>query len=315
MESAIQQTYDIVKLLFTRMLPVLFVFTFLQEKGLLNGLDRIAGWVIKWTGFSSVTGQAFLANVGSVYAGSGMLVNLYNEKRISRSYLILSVVYAAFPAHLRIMISSTGPVVFSLLTFPVALFYVGFCLMAALLKLVIAGVLSLFLLSWKETPDITYTTKRNTSTVQSMSTRIAIILSVKRTFYYAWRIALFVSLITLVVFFLEHAGVFRVLPISVTLIGLPEEFNAALFAYMGNAYAGMGIISSLLTHNQADTLSAVKLLVFCMMCSRPIVMIKETPSYYFGLYGPANGAILILFHLSVFLPLCVMTLWIMEIIQ
>ncbi|ETR69878.1 MAG: hypothetical protein OMM_09223 [Candidatus Magnetoglobus multicellularis str. Araruama] len=34
------------------------------------------------------------------------------------------------------------------------------------------------------------------------------------------------------------------LPISVSMIGLPEQFNTALFSYIGNAYAGMGQIAS-----------------------------------------------------------------------
>ncbi|MBU1056021.1 MAG: hypothetical protein KKC46_19670 [Proteobacteria bacterium] len=64
------------------------------------------------------------------------------------------------------------------------------------------------------------------------------------------------------------------LPISVTIIRLPEEYNTALFSYIGNAYAGMGLIASFLINNKADTNAAIKLLVFCMMCSRPIVAIK-----------------------------------------
>lgn len=80
-------------------------------------------------------------------------------------------------------------------------------------------------------------------------------------------------------------------------------------------YADMRLIASFLKQNQTNTLTAMKLLVFCMMCSRPIVMIKESPSYYFGLYGLANGTILILFHLGVFLPLCAFILWILELIK
>ncbi|MCA1787215.1 MAG: hypothetical protein LC657_14675, partial [Desulfobacteraceae bacterium] len=144
METVIREILHVLELLFTRMLPILFIITFLQEKGLFDGLDRMARWVVKWTGFSSVTGQAFIANMGSVYAGSGMLVNLYRDGRISRSNLILSVIFAAVPAHLRLLLTSLGPMVFSLFTLPVALFYVSFSLMVAFLKLVIAGGLSIF---------------------------------------------------------------------------------------------------------------------------------------------------------------------------
>ncbi|ETR69879.1 MAG: hypothetical protein OMM_03637 [Candidatus Magnetoglobus multicellularis str. Araruama] len=147
MEPAVQQTLDILKLLLTRMLPVLFIITFFQEKGLLKKLDKLGLYIVKWTAFTSITGQAFIANLGSVYAGSGMLVNLFKDKQISRSNLILSVVFAAFPAHLRITLSSTGPVVFSLFTFPVALFYVCISLLDATLKLLTAGILSFLLLS------------------------------------------------------------------------------------------------------------------------------------------------------------------------
>jgi|GEM_PF-5490986 len=57
--------------------------------GVLKRLERVAGWIIGRTGFSSVTGHAFISNVGSVYAGSGLLVNMCRDGKISRLYLIL----------------------------------------------------------------------------------------------------------------------------------------------------------------------------------------------------------------------------------
>lgn len=309
MESVAQETLYVLKLLYTRMLPILFLMTLIQEKGWLNGLDHVAGRIIGRTGFSSITGHAFISNLGSVYAGSGLLVNMYKDGKISRIYLILSVIFAAFPAQIRVLSTSTAPLVFSLFSLPVALFYVGFTLMDALVKLIIVSLLSLLLLTKDNTPSPADAHPHGQKTFSAKSTTDALRAAAKRTFYYAWRITLFVSLVMLVVYLLEEIGFFQMIPFSVTLVGLPEELNTALYSYMANVYAGMGMIASLLMQDRVSTLEAMKLLIFCMMCSRPLVMIKESPSYYFGLYGPANGTLLILFHLGVFVPLCAVTLW------
>jgi hypothetical protein len=188
-----------------------------------------------WTAFSSVTGQAFIANMGSVYAGSGMLINLFREGRIYRSNLILSVIFAAFPAHLRLLLTSIGPVVFSLFTFPVALFYVSFSMVIALLKLVIAGGLSIFLLPKTSLPEYEKNTSPSEPAMVSKANGDAFKSALKKTLYFARRTTVFVSLVMLAVFALERTGFFQMLPVSVTLIGLPETFDTVLFSYMGNA--------------------------------------------------------------------------------
>ena len=114
------------------------------------------------------------------------------------------------------------------------------------------------------------------------------------------KLIIFITLITGIVFYLNQYGIFQKLPLNVRLIGLPEKFNIALFSYLGNAYAGMGIISDFFDKGELTTMTAIKLLVFCMLCSRPIVAIKESPTYYLGLYGMKNGVLLLLFNLFVF---------------
>ena len=74
----------------------------------------------------------------------------------------------------------------------------------------------------------------------------------------------------------------------------------ALYSYMGHTYAGMGIISDFLKNGVISSVVAMKLLLFCMLCSRPIIIIKESPSYYLGLFGFQNGLIILLFNLSIF---------------
>ncbi len=185
----------------------------------------------------------------------------------------------------------------------------------ALTKLMVAGVLSHLLLLKGNSPMAVDTPNQGTQPVANgKPTSLVLRAALRRTVAYAWRISLFVSVITVAVFYMERLGIFQMLPIGVDYIGLPDEFNTTLYAYMGNAYAGMGMIGAILMEHRLNTLEAINLLVFCMMYSRPIVMIKESPSYYFGLYGPANDCLLILFHLGVFIPLCFLVLWLVRMV-
>jgi hypothetical protein len=307
MKEVFLQSLHIVTLVCKRALPVLFIFTYLQEKKYLEFLDKFSTRIVGKTGFSTITGKAFVANVASAYAGGGLLMNLYRENRISRSNLILSAIFASFPAHIRILMTSTGPVVFTLLTFPVAVFYVVFSLIVAVTKMLIAGLLSHhFANKWS-------VVKANQLAIHDLpkpleENRSAITVAFKRTLRYALRMIVFITIVTWVVFYCDNLGLFDKLPFSVAIVGLPEAYNTALFSYLGNVYAGMGVIADFLTKGTLATPDAIKLLVFCMLCARPIIALKESPSYYFGLYGFHNGLLLITFHLSVFMVLGVLTL-------
>ncbi|MCK5213948.1 MAG: hypothetical protein KAR05_01160 [Candidatus Omnitrophica bacterium] len=309
MDEIFQKSFHIVKLISMRAIPVLFVVTYLQERGAFKFLDKFAKAIVAKTGFSTVTGKAFVANTGSIYAGGGMLVNMYNRGEISRVNLILSASFAAFPAHVKILLTATGPVVFSLFTFPVALFYVCFSLASAFFRLMVAGFLSHKVITKEEVTRVNGYLALQPHKSRSTRKRTALKAALKRTMRYAVKMVVFVTLITGLVFYLNEHGIFQKLPLNVSLIGLPEKFNVALFSYLGNAYAGMGVISDFITKGELTTMVAIKLLIFCMLCSRPIVAIKESPTYYLGLYGMKNGILLMLFNLSIFSILAVSVLF------
>jgi hypothetical protein len=106
--------------------------------------------------------------------------------------------------------------------------------------------------------------------------------------------------VTSVVYYLQKEGVFRKLPFGVGILQLPDELNVVLYAYLGNAYAGMGIMGELVRNGTLSTRAAIELLAFCMLCSRPIVTLIEAPSYYFGFFGFLNGLLIMSMTLSVF---------------
>lgn len=308
MEEAFQKSLHIVKLISMRALPVLFVVTYFQERGAFKFFDKFARAIVAKTGFSTVTGKAFVANSGSIYAGSGMLVNMYNRGEISRINLILSASFAAFPAHIRILLTSTGPVVFSLFTFPVALFYICFSMGTALSRVILAGLFSHMAIKKEEVERVNHCLESQPHKSGTVKKRVALKAAFKRVASYALKLVFFVTLITGLVFYLNQHGIFQKLPLNVRLIGLPEKFNTVLFSYLGNAYAGMGVISDFFAKGELTTMVAIKLLVFCMLCSRPVVALKESPSYYLGLYGVKNGVLLLLFNLSIFSILAVSVL-------
>jgi hypothetical protein len=124
--------------------------------------------------------------------------------------------------------------------------------------------------------------------------------SLKESIRYFLKLTIFVVVVTSVVYYLQKAGVFRKLPFGVGILKLPDELNVVLYAYMGNTYAGMGIMGELVRNGMLPTSTAIELLAFCMLCSRPIVTLIEAPSYYFGFFGFLNGLLIMLMTLSIF---------------
>ncbi|MDI6606784.1 MAG: hypothetical protein QME65_06570, partial [Candidatus Omnitrophota bacterium] len=119
MNEIIFKSFKIVALVAMRALPILFVVTYLNERGYFRIFDRFAAKVVAKTAFGPSTGKAFMANIGSVYAGGGILLDMFKQGKISRAEMVLSVNFASFPGRIRVLLTSTGPVVFSLFPLPV----------------------------------------------------------------------------------------------------------------------------------------------------------------------------------------------------
>ncbi|MDI6606727.1 MAG: hypothetical protein QME65_06275, partial [Candidatus Omnitrophota bacterium] len=133
-------------------------------------------------------------------------------------------------------------------------------------------------------------------------------IALERAFNYALRLLFYVTLVTAAVFYLNEKGIFERLPLNVGMVGLPGQYNTALYSYIGNAYAGMGIISEFLKQGEVSAIIGIKLLIFCMICSRPIIALKESPSYYLGFFGLRNGLLIMSFNLAVFIGLGLLAL-------
>jgi hypothetical protein len=140
--EAFRQSLALAGFVTLRAVPVIFAVALMQEYGLLRYIDVLANKVVSRTAFGPETGRAFIANAGSVYAGGGILVDLYRKGRISRANLILSSLFTGFPGSVRVLFTSVGPVAFSLLTFPIALYYVCLYLFSAAANMVTAALLS-----------------------------------------------------------------------------------------------------------------------------------------------------------------------------
>lgn len=298
--EALQQSLHIVEVICIRAIPVIFIVALMQGYGLLRYVEFLAGKVVKRTAFGIETGQAFIANAGSAYAGGGILMDMYKKGGISQVNLVLSVVFASFPSYVRILLTSIGPVAFTLLAFPVAFFYVFLSLAAAAGNMTVAGFLSHRFVNTDDqvsTKNIASPTK-----LQKMPKnhrRIAM-TALTQSLRYSVKLAIYMIVVTSIVFYCQKAGLFQKLPLSVDFLGLSEKFNVVLYAYMGNSYAGMGIMGELMRSGALSTIEAIKLLTFCMLCSRPVVTILEAPSYYFGFFGFKSGLLIMLFTLSIF---------------
>lgn len=317
--EALRQSLALAGFVCLRAAPVIFAVALLQEYGLLRHIDFLAKKVVSRTAFGPETGQAFIANAGSVYAGGGILVALYREGRISRANLVLSSIFSGFPGSVRVLFTSVGPVAFSLLTFPVALFYVCLYLLSATVNMLAAGALSHRLLRAEEVraplaeAEKTGNGRSLPETCRAPKDhRRAVAAALKQSLRYTGKMIVSLVVITAIVFACQEAGLFRKLPFGVAFLGLPDAGNAALFAYIGNAYAGMGILGELVRSGVLSTPAALKLLTFSMLCSRPIVTLLEAPAYYFGFYGLWNGQLIMLFSLSIFTVLATTVLVVMQ---
>jgi hypothetical protein len=294
---------------------MIFIITLLKEYGLLRYIESFAGKVVDRTAFGLETGQAFIAKAGSAYAGGGILVDMYKKGRISQVNLVLSVIFASFPAYVRLMLTSVGPVVFTLLAFRVAFFYVCFSLTAATCNMLIAGALShRFIQVTDRVGAEGIDDAAKPQEARSVNHLQIVMSAFKQSARYAVKMVTYMIVITSVVFYCQKAGLFQKLPFGVGFLGLPERFNVVLYSYIGNSYAGMGIMGELIRSGALSTIAAIKLLVFCMLCSRPIVTLIEAPSYYFGFFGFKSGLFIMLFTLSVFSSLAITALIVMQIL-
>jgi len=298
--EALQQSLHIVKVICIRAVPVVFIVALMQEYGLLRHIEFLAGKVVKRTAFGMETGQAFIANAGSAFAGGGILLDMYKKGIISQANLVLSVIFTSFPSYVRILFTSVGPVVFTLLAFPVAFFYVCFSLTAAACNMLVAGFLSHRFVDAGD--QINTKSGSSTTKLRKMPRNHlqVVMTALKHSMLYSVKLAIYVIVITSIVFYCQKAGLLQKLPLGVGFLGLSEKFNVVLYAYIGNTYAGMGIMGELLRCGALSTAVAIKLLIFCMLCSRPVVTILEAPSYYFGFFGFKNGLLIMFFTLSIF---------------
>ena len=304
MDEVFIRSFNVTRYVFLKAVPVLFVTIYLQERGFFNLFTRLSSKIVRHTGFSRITGDAFVANFGSSYAGGGLLVEAYRKKKISRLNLICSAIFCSFPAYLRVSVVSTIPVAFSLLTFPLACFYAVFSFIVSAVKIIIVGTASLFLFDKNQMSAISLNEvinpKKKKTTEGSPGKR-----ALKRTCKLALRILILVFVSTTFVFYLGKAGLLEKIPISASVIDLPDTLNPAIFTYIAHPYAGMGVIKDYSSRDLITTIGAMKLLLFCMLFSRPITALKEAPSYYFGIYGIANGTLIIFFNLAVFFMLSI----------
>lgn len=298
--KSIIQSLSFAKSILMVSLPVLCAVKFCEQAGFFRYFDRFSQVVVSYTFFQAVTGKAFLANLGSVYAGSALLMEKYENREISRANLILSVIFSGFLPRIRVLFTYTLPIVFPLLTLPVAMFYAGFFLTIAIARLVISAILSRYLQCQEKTPLTKGTPVCQTRPSGHKSfirynvveaAGVSIIWSAKLGVKIVIHILLISSLFT----YMQFKGIFSYIPLNLSWFGLPEASISAFYAYIANTYSGMAIIGSFLSSGQINSVEGIKLLLFCTMASYPIMALKEAPSYYFGIYGLNNGLILILF--------------------
>lgn len=313
------KSLTLVKYTLTVSVPILIIVKYCDYAGYIKYLDKFAYHIVKRTNFLNVTGKAFLANLGSVYAGSALLLEKYEKKELSRTNLILSVIFAGFLPRIRILLTYTLPVVISLLTPPLVIFYAIFSLFNTFFRLAASVILSKIMLNDKNET----TTKTNniapTPEIPKVAKSIffypllnkAIQSSLKLTF----KIVIHILIITTIFNYLQLKGLFEFIPLKLSFFGLPQKCDSAFYAYIAHTYSGISMIGSFLTEGRITTLAGIKLLLFCMMATRPIVAIKEAPSYYFGVYGIKNGSIIVFTDLVIFMITGLITFYLLSFIS
>ena len=301
----VERSFSIVLRMLKLTMPSMFVIQFMRESGWLKFLDKYSFAVVRFTGFEKEIGEAFFASIGSAYAGSGILIDLYKRGILSLPGIVLSSVYISLASHVRLVVTYTMPAAFSLLPFKAALGYVGFMFANGILKSISAGMFSHFIPVYapqhKQSEAVEAAGKLKGKTASGFS-RDSSMPPWKSALLSTWRLCrramFFAFLSSFVIYWLDSKGVFEALPINPAWFGMPPETLHILAGWFAHLYAGMGMLGQLATEGHMTDLNVFRTCLFCAIASRPIFFIKEAPGYYFGLFGPKIGLCLFAYHMG-----------------
>ena len=303
--SIVERSFSIVLRMLKLTVPSMFVVQFMRESGWLRFLDKYAFAVVRFTGFEKEIGEAFFASMGSAYAGSGILIDLYKRGILSLSGIVLSSVYISLASHVRLVVTYTIPAAFSLLPFRAALGYVGFMFANGILKSISAGLLSHILPVYAPRHRQSEAVEAVGNVAGEKTSDLGPEASMppwKSALLSTWRLCrramFFAFLSSLLIYWLDSKGVFEALPINPAWFGMPSETLHILAGWFAHIYAGMGIIGQLAAEGSMSDLEVFRTCLFCAIASRPIFFIKEAPGYYFGLFGPKIGLCLFAYHMG-----------------
>lgn len=299
-------------------LPTIFVFQYLRYSGRLDFLGRFSSRVVHGTPFDKDIGHAFLVNLGSAHVGGGMLVDMHRRGLLTLPGIVLASVFISFLPSLRLIITRTAPVAFSLLPFAAGAGYVLFVFSVAVLKMLSARSLSKRITIVE--PEVSEGEVREDIAVPEPSAKDEKPAEgemqgppMRRAWAATWgvgRRALLISFCSsLVIYWLADKGVFDRIPIEPEYFGLPPETLKVFAAWIAHPYAGMGVAGDYVANGMLTTWDVLRVGIACSMLTRPLWMIREAPGYYIGLYGVRVGCLLMLYHLVALYAVGVAILW------
>lgn len=316
--TVLERSLRLVFRMATWTLPTIFVFQYLRFSGRLDFLGRFSSHVVHGTPFDKDIGHAFLVNLGSAHVGGGMLVDMHRKGVLTLPGIVLASVFISFLPSLRLLITRTAPVAFSLLPLTAGAGYVLFVFAVAVLKMLSARSLSkrVAIVDFDassselrgEIPEDNATPGKQDNAEGGEQSP-----PMRRAWAATWgvgRRALLISFCSsLVIYWLSDKGVFDRIPIAPETFGLPPETLKVFAAWIAHPYAGMGVAGDYVSSGTLTSWDVLRVGIVCSMLTRPLWMIREAPGYYVGLYGLRVGPILMLYHLVALYSVGLALLW------
>ncbi len=271
-------------------LPVLVVSVFLMSLLTFSGYIYKTSWIarplMRFGHLHESLGISFITAFGSPSAASAMLRSLHENRLITKNEVIIAVLSNAFPV--MVMESRTMlPVMISFLG-RTGFFIFAILVTARFFQTLIALFIGRMLFSASKSEI-----DQSAISKESLAGRILMIKSFSETVSLLKRIIKVTIPVTILVYTLIEAGVFKYIALKIQFMALwfriPVEGLTIVAAYFGNYTAAYTVAGNLLTDGILTQKEIIITLLTAKVLASIFFAVRHSTPYYIGIFGSGLG--------------------------
>ena len=284
--------------LLKQVLPAMFIGLFgveiLVQLGLMRKLEAIGRPLARISHLPPQSVPAFFTAIGSLAAANVMLSRHHAENLITDRELILGSVFNTVPLHFKETLTYQLPVILPLLGARLCLIYIATFWLSGFLKL------GFVVYQGRKSPARSHAIDQDPPGFAG-TTPIGfgkkIVLATRQAIQTRWglfrRMAVLLSVVTLVVQLLVHLGVLnaleRFIGPTANALGLPSAVVAPVSVYILSPMVGIGAMSTLLQQHIVTEYQAIVALLAGGFIMVPVIRLRGTLPRYVSIFGWRHG--------------------------